>query len=120
MNTVLADAVVVVHFAFVVFVVLGGGLVLWRRWIAWVHLPAAAWGAWIEFAGWICPLTPLEHWLRARGGAPGDETTFVERYVIGLLYPAALTRELQWALGATVIAVNAAIYYAVWRRRTRR
>lgn len=119
---VLADLTVAVHAAFVVFVVLGGVLVLrWPR-VAWVHLPAAAWGAWIEFAGWTCPLTPLENWLRARGGEAGYRTSFVERYLMPLLYPAGLTPELQWTLGALVVLVNALVYawaLALHRRRVR-
>jgi hypothetical protein len=111
-----ADALVVVHLAFVAFVVLGGVLVLrWPR-LAWVHVPAAIWGAWIEFAGWICPLTPLENRLREEAGQQGYATSFVEHYLLPVLYPAALTRELQWLLGGTVIAVNVVVYFVVWRR----
>lgn len=116
----LADAVVVLHFAFVVFVVLGGLLAL--RWpaVAWVHVPAAIWGAVVEFAGWICPLTPLEGWLRDRAGQAAYGTGFVEHYVVPLLYPAALTPSLQWMLGSLVVAVNLAIYAVVWHRRRKR
>jgi hypothetical protein len=111
-----ADALVVLHLAFVAFVVLGGLLVLrWPR-LAWVHVPAALWGAWIEFAGWICPLTPLENRLRAQAGQQGYATSFVEHYLMPVLYPAALTRELQWLLGGLVVGVNAAVYFIVWRR----
>ncbi len=118
--SILADATVVVHLAFVVFVVCGGLLVIrWRR-IVWVHLPAVVWGAWIEFAGWICPLTPLENWLRARAGGPTYAATFTEHYLLPLLYPATLTREIQWGLGLIVILVNVAIYAAVIRRRAPR
>ncbi len=113
----LADAVVVLHLGFVGFVVLGGLLTLrWPR-AAWVHLPAAVWGVWVEFAGLICPLTPLENWLRRQGGDAGYSASFVEHYVLPVLYPAALTRELQWAMGGVVIAFNAAVYAAVWLRR---
>jgi len=110
----LADLVLVVHAAFVVFVVLGGLAVLrWPR-LAWIHLPAAIWGAGIEFAGGICPLTPLEnHWRRLAGeqGYPGG---FVEHYLMAALYPEGLTRDLQIGLGLAVLAVNAAIYVRVW------
>lgn len=117
--SLLADAVVVLHLAFVGFVVLGGLLVL--RWpkVAWLHVPAAIWGAWIELAGWICPLTPLENRLRGEAGQTGYATSFVEHYLVPVLYPSALTRELQWMLGGAVIAVNAAVYVVVWRRRAR-
>ena len=114
---VLADLTVVLHLLFVVFVVFGGLLVMRRPGVAWLHVPAAVWGAWIEFAGWICPLTPLENWFRERGGRPGYASGFVEHYVVPVLYPAALSRELQWALGGIVVLVNVAVYVAVWRRR---
>lgn len=114
----LADAVVVLHLGFVCFVVLGGLLALrWPR-AVWVHLPAAVWGVWIEFTGRICPLTPLENWLRRQGGGAGYSASFVEHYVIPVLYPAALTRELQWVLGGLVITVNAVVYGVIlWRAR---
>ena len=113
----LADLTVVVHLAFVLFVVFGGLLVLrWRR-VSWLHLPAAVWGAWIEFAGWLCPLTPLENWLRERGGRPAYTSSFVERYIIPTLYPDSLSREVQWVLGGLVLLVNGVVYLVVLRRR---
>jgi hypothetical protein len=116
----LADAVVVLHLGFVGFVVLGGLLVLrWPR-AAWGHLPAALWGVWVEFTGRICPLTPLENWLRRQGGGADYSASFVEHYLIPVLYPAALTRELQWILGGIVIAVNAAVYAVVLLTRRSR
>lgn len=111
-----ADLTVLLHLAFVAFVVAGGLLVLrWPR-LAWVHLPCAAWGALIEFAGWICPLTPMEIWLRQRAGEAGYSGGFVEHYVIPVLYPGELTRGIQIGLGVAVVVLNAAIYTAVWRR----
>ncbi len=116
----LADATVLLHLTFVAFVLLGGLLVLrWRR-VAWAHLPAAAWAAWTEFAGWICPLTPLENWLREQGGGAAYRSGFVEHYVLPVLYPDSLDRELQWGLGATVLLVNAIVYIVVQSRRPRR
>jgi hypothetical protein len=103
---VLADLVVVAHAAFVVFVVLGGLLTLRWPWTVWLHLPAVAWGALVEIAGWPCPLTPLEQWLRGEGYAGG----FVDRYCLPVLYPENLTRRVQVTLGLLVVAVNAAIY----------
>jgi hypothetical protein len=118
--SLLADAVVVLHFAFVVFVVSGGLLVLrWPR-AAWVHAPAAAWGAAVALAGWVCPLTPLEVWLRERAGEAGYSGDFVDRYVMPLLYPDWLARPTQLALGVAVIAVNAAVYALAWRLHHRR
>ena len=106
-----------VHLAFVVFVALGGLLVLrWRR-LAWVHVPIALYGALIEFVGFICPLTPLENWLRRRGGEAGYEGGFVEHYITAALYPTGLTREIQIAIGVGVLVLNAVVYTIVVRRR---
>lgn len=113
----LADAVVVLHLAFVAFVVLGGVLVQRHRWVAWVHVPAFVWGALIEFAGWICPLTPLENAWRQRGGEAGYVGGFVEHYLLPVLYPAGLTRAVQIALGVLVLGFNAAVYGRVVLRR---
>jgi hypothetical protein len=114
---ILADAVLLLHFAFVAFVVLGGLFVLrWPR-LAWLHLPAALWGAAIEFAGAVCPLTPLENRLRALGGGAGYSGGFIQHYLVSLIYPAGLTRPIQIALGILVVAINLAIYLCLWRRR---
>jgi hypothetical protein len=115
-----ADLLVLAHFAFVVFVVAGGLLVL--RWpkAAWAHVPAALWGAAIELGGWICPLTPLEQQLRARAGRESYEGDFVARYVLPVLYPEGLTRDAQLVLGVAVVVINAAIYAVVLRRRRAR
>jgi Protein of Unknown function (DUF2784) len=113
----LADIVVALHLAFVLFVALGGFLALkWLR-AAWFHIPAALWGALIEFAGWECPLTPLENWLRRLGGEAGYQTSFIERYLLPVIYPAAVTRSLHIALGFLVLGVNLAIYWMIWRRQ---
>ncbi|MGH8495280.1 MAG: DUF2784 domain-containing protein [Gammaproteobacteria bacterium] len=116
MYGVLANAVVLLHLGFVLFVVLGGFLVLRWPWLVWLHLPAAAWGALIEFAGWVCPLTPLELWLRRAAGEVGYTGGFIEHYLLPLLYPAALTREVQIVLGLGVLAVNLVAYALVWRK----
>jgi hypothetical protein len=106
----LADLILALHLAFVLFVVLGGLLVLrWRR-IAWVHIPGAIWGVLIEYTGWICPLTPLENSFRIRGGQAGYSGGFIEHYIQPLLYPAGLTRSTQVVLGSVVLALNVTAY----------
>jgi len=111
-----ADLVLVAHLAFVLFVVLGGLLALrWPR-FAWVHVPVALYGATIEFVGFVCPLTPLEVWLRQRGGEAGYRGGFIEHYVTASLYPNGLTRELQLWLGAGVLVLNAIVYAILFRR----
>jgi Protein of Unknown function (DUF2784) len=118
----LADAVLVLHLAFIVFVLVGGIAVLrWPR-LAWVHVPAAAWGALIEFAGWICPLTPLENLLRERGGEAGFSGGFIDHYITGWIYPDGLTRPLQVGIGVLVLAINLYVYWVyvnrrLWKRR---
>lgn len=115
----LADAVVVLHLGFVVFVVCGGLLVLWRRSAALAHLPAAAWGVCIELTGGICPLTPLENRLRTLGGAAAYSGDFVERYLMPVLYPPDLRRDVQVAFGLLALVANAAVYLYAWRRSRR-
>jgi hypothetical protein len=115
----LADLVLVVHLAFVLFVVLGGLLVLrWLR-LAWLHVPAAVWGVLIEYTGWICPLTPLENSLRERGGGAGYSGGFLEHYIQPVLYPAGLTRGTQIVLGSLALLVNLTAYGVVVARRGR-
>ena len=115
----LADLVLVVHFMFVLFVILGGLLVLrWPR-VAWAHVPVAVYGAVIEFVGFICPLTPLEVSLRRRGGEAGYAGGFIEHYITAALYPTGLTREIQLVLGVGVLLLNAIVYTVVVRRRRR-
>jgi hypothetical protein len=112
----MAALVVVFHFAFVLFVVLGGLLVLrWPR-LAYLHVPAAIWGAWIEFAGWVCPLTPLENSLRTAAGDATYTGGFVEHYILPVLYPSGLTRNIQILLGGLVLALNLGVYGYLLRR----
>lgn len=115
-HRIAADLVLVVHLGFVVFVVLGGLLVRWRRRVALVHLPCALYGAAIEVGGWICPLTPLENRLRALGGEQGYPGGFVEHYLVALVYPQPLSRPAQLLLAAAVVVVNAAAYAWALRR----
>ena len=114
---VLADLVVVLHLAFIAFAA-GGGLIVavWPR-VAWLHLPAVAWATLVELAGWVCPLTPLEQRLRAGAGAAAYGESFVDHYLVPVVYPAALTRELQWLLGVLLLFFNVAVYAWIWRRR---
>ena len=115
----LADLTLVLHLAFVLFVVFGGLLALrWRR-LAFIHVPIAIYGVVIEVVGFVCPLTPLEVWLRQRGGQAGYEGGFVEHYITAALYPAGLTRGIQFALAGIVLLVNAFVYALWWRRRPR-
>ncbi len=112
----LAAGVVLLHLAFVAFVVAGGFLVWrWPR-LAWLHLPAFLWGAWVELAGWVCPLTPLEGRLRRLAGGSGYEGSFVEHHLLPLLYPERLTRRDQVVLGLVVLVLNAVIYAVAARR----
>lgn len=115
----LADLVFLAHFAFVLFVVLGGVAVWWKPKLAWLHVPAFAWGALIEFAGWICPLTPWEQSLRLLAGERGYSGGFVEHYLFPLLYPEGLTRDVQIVLGVLVLAINGVAYALILRRRSR-
>ena len=112
----LADLVLTAHLAFVLFVVLGGLLVL--RWpsLARLHVPAAVWGVLIEYSGWICPLTPLENSLRVRGGAAGYSGGFIEHYIQPVLYPAGLMRSTQFVLGSAVLILNLVAYGVVISR----
>jgi hypothetical protein len=118
--SVAATAVLAVHGVFILFVVAGGLLVLWRPWVAVPHLLAAAWGAAISFGGWICPLTPLENHFRQQAGMAGYQGGFIEHYLLALIYPDGLTRSVQIGLGVAVIALNVIIYGWVVRRRGRR
>jgi len=118
---ILADIVGWIHFAFVLFAVLGAITInRWRR-VLWLHLPAVFWAIWIELAGGICPLTPLENWLRNQSGQGGYRGAFVERYLMSVLYPTGITRNLQIVLGLLVILINAGLYgYIIWRYRRRK
>ena len=121
-NGLLADIVLVIHLLFIVFVV-AGALLLWKwPWIAWLHIPAAAWGVLIEFAGWICPLTPLENRLRRAAQQEGIEGGFIEHYLIPIIYPPGLTTQWQWILGAFVLVLNLGLYglYLYKRYKSRR
>jgi hypothetical protein len=112
-----ADGILLLHLAFVVFVVVGGLLVL--RWpkLAWLHIPAAVWGVAVEVYGWYCPLTPLENALRERAGGAAYQGDFIARYLLPILYPEGLTRRAQVVLGLSTLLLNLAVYIIAWRRR---
>ncbi len=117
LERLLAELVLCLHMAFILFAVAGAALAF--RWpaILWLHVPAVLWAAWIELSGGICPLTPLEQSLRAAAGSAGYEGGFLEHYLLPVIYPRGLTRNVQLGLAAGVLLVNAVLYAALWRRR---
>ena len=114
---ILAGVIIVAHFLFIAFVA-AGGLLVWR-WprLAWVHLPAVVWGVVVDLTGWICPLTPLENYLRRLGGSSSYSGDFIEQYLIPVIYPANLTAATQYILGGLVIVVNLILYFLVIRKQ---
>jgi len=113
----LANLVLIVHLTFVVFVLLFGALLVWkRRWIAWFHLPAAAWGITVEFSGWTCPLTLLENWLREQAGETGYRAGFIAEYLLPILYPNDPTHDVQHTFGTIVVASIISVYGWLWLR----
>jgi hypothetical protein len=122
-SRIAADLLVLAHLGFIVFVVAGGLLVLKWRWLPVLHLPAALWGALVEFQGWYCPLTPLEQRFRQAAGDEGYSGGFIEHYLLPVIYPEALTRDIQGLLGIFVVVINLTVYALViarlWRNRSR-
>ena len=116
-----ADAILVVHLAFILFVVVGALLVLRYAWLIWLQVPAAIWGTWVELANRVCPLTILENALRLRAGQSGYDESFIERYLMPIIYPAGLTRSIQFWLAGIIVMINL-VLYTLWllRRRKRR
>lgn len=112
-----ADAVLLIHLAFILFALLGAVIAARWRWIIVVHLPAAIWGCFVELTGRICPLTYLENYLRTRAGLSGYTESFIEHYVLAIIYPAGLTREIQFMLAGVVLVVNFALYGWICLRR---
>jgi len=111
----LASAVAIIHFAFILFVIGGGFLLLYWPKLMWIHLPAAIWGVAIEMMGWYCPLTAIEKWLLQRAGREGYSGGFVSHYIFALIYPAGLTRTIELALGVIVLVVNVSVYVKVFK-----
>lgn len=115
-----ADSVLLLHLAFILFALLGGAMAVWRRWIPFVHLPAAAWGFFVELTGRVCPLTYLENYFRIKAGQSGYTVSFVEHYLLDIIYPSGLTREIEFTLAGVVVIVNIAIYgWLFFRQRVR-
>ena len=112
-----ADLTLILHLAFIVFVLFGGLLCLHRtRWV-WLHLPSIIWGVFVEWASWTCPLTPLENHFRQLASGQGYRDGFVEHYLIPLIYPGQLTVSLQWFLGALILVINIIVYFYVWQKQ---
>ena len=109
-DQLIADILVLFHLLFIIFVIFGGFLVLRWRNIFWLHIPCAIWGVLIEFAGWICPLTPMENHFRQLAGQAGYHGGFIDHYILPVIYPTALTREIQFILGIGVITINLIAY----------
>ncbi|WP_110686539.1 DUF2784 domain-containing protein [Salinicola aestuarinus] len=117
---VMADAVLILHLGFILWVLLGA-LAVWQRpWLALCHLPACVWGTLVELNAWLCPLTPLENRLRQWGGEAGIGESFIAHYLLPILYPTGLTPAIQWWLGVIVVALNGGLYAAMLYRRWQR
>jgi hypothetical protein len=117
---VCADIVLLTHFAFVIFAVLGGFIVLWKNRAAWIHVPVVLWSSLVNLASWVCPLTPLENWFLSKAGQSGYRGGFVQHYIDPLVYPAGMPRDMELIAGISVLAWNAAIYAIVLIRRRKR
>ncbi len=117
---VCADIVLFAHFAFVIFAVLGGFLVLWKRRVAWIHIPVVVWSSVVNLANWVCPLTPLENWFYAKAGKSGYGGGFIQHYIEPLVYPAGMPRDMELIAGISVLVWNAMVYAIMlmrWRRQ---
>lgn len=114
---ILADLTILLHLSFILFVLFGGILVLYRRWIFWLHIPSLIWGVAIEIFGWVCPLTPLENSFFHLSGESGYSGGFIEHYIVPLVYPSTLTREMQWGFALVAILLNLMVYAMVLYRR---
>lgn len=113
---ILADLVLTVHLSFIIFVIIGGFLLLKnKKWMI-IHLPAIIWAIILEIKGWICPLTPIENWFRGKGGQEIYKQSFIEHYLIPIIYPDKLTRRFQITLVCSIIIINVALYLWVYRK----
>jgi len=116
----LSNLIVIIHFLYILFVLLGALLVLRWPWMIWLHLPAVVWGVLVEFMGWYCPLTPWENQLRRMAGREVYEGDFIGEYLLPLIYPVNLTREMQYLFAAIVILINVVSYYFILYRHDNR
>ncbi|GAB4486155.1 MAG: DUF2784 domain-containing protein [Thermodesulfovibrionales bacterium] len=119
LSRILADLVLCLHFGFILFVLFGGLLVLYRRSAAWVHVPAVLWSSVVNLASWICPLTPIENRFRSLAGQAGYTGGFIEHYISNLVYPGGMTREIELLAGVSVVLWNLAVYAFVIIRSRR-
>jgi len=113
----LANGILIMHLAFILFVVFGGLGVFYIRWMPWLHIPVVFWAALIEFSGWICPLTPLENHFRGLVGQSGYDTGFIHHYLLKIIYPDGLTRDAQILLGLAVLIINLLVYAVYFKKR---
>jgi asparagine N-glycosylation enzyme membrane subunit Stt3 len=119
-SKILADTVLLIHFAFVFFAVFGGISVLYKRSLAWFHIPVVLWSSVINLGGWICPLTPLENYFRSQAGRAGYEGGFVQHYIESLVYPGGMPRNFELIAGISILAWNGLVYLFVllyWKQR---
>ena len=115
-----ADLTVILHLAFILFVLFGGLLCLHHARWAWLHLSTMSWGVWVEWANWECPLTPIENHFRLMASGEGYPGGFIEQYLIPLIYPGELTSAMRWLFGALVLATNMTVYLYVFKKRSKR
>lgn len=114
-----AELTLILHLLFITFILFGGLLALRKSFWIWLHIPAVLWGLWVEWAGWLCPLTPLENYFRRRASNPEYPESFIEHYLVSIIYPEQLTVSLQWLLGGILLIVNLLIYFYVFRLRNK-
>jgi len=114
-----AELTLIFHLLFILFVLFGGLLALRKNFWIWLHIPAVLWGLWVEWAGWLCPLTPLENYFRRGASSPEYTERFIEHYLVSMIYPEQLTVSLQWVLGGILVIVNLLIYFYVFRLRNK-
>ena len=114
-----AELTLIFHLLFILFVLFGGLLALRKNFWIWLHIPTVLWGLWVEWAGWLCPLTPLENYFRRGASSPEYTESFIEHYLVSMIYPEQLTVSLQWVLGGILVIVNLLIYFYVFRLRNK-